>query len=229
MIPENDRSPGERSAPGGDVRRLEKLLLGDMARASKDFGLIEPNDRIMVGISGGKDSYDAAPPAAAGAEARRAFRFSIVAVNLDQGHPGFPGHVIRDYLEAEGHEYRMVQRDTYSIVTEKIRRGKTYCSLCSRLRRGILYDVGGRARLHQDRARPPPRRRHRDADAQPALLRAAQGDAAEAALRRRPQHRHPPAGLLRRGGHRRLRRGDEVSRSSPAISAARRRTCSASR
>lgn len=120
--------------------RLEKVLLNDMARASKDFGLIEPNDRIMVGISGGKDSYTLLHLLRK-VQARCGFPFSIVAVNLDQGHPGFPAHVIRDYLEAEGYEYRMISRDTYSIVKEKVPAGKTTCSLCSRLRRGILYDV----------------------------------------------------------------------------------------
>ena len=136
MSSENERIP----EAGGEVRRLEKTLLSDIARASKDFGLIEPNDRIMVGISGGKDSYSLLYLLRQ-IQKRVEFDFSIVAVNLDQGHPGFPGHVIRDYLEAEGYEYRMVQRDTFSIVKEKIAPGKTTCSLCSRLRRGILYDV----------------------------------------------------------------------------------------
>lgn len=122
------------------MSRLEKKLLGEVARACKDFDLIRPNDRVMVGISGGKDSYTLLYLLRQ-IQRRVHFPFSIVAVNLDQGHPGFPAHVIRDYLEAEGYEYRMIQRDTYSIVREKIPPGKTTCSLCSRLRRGILYDV----------------------------------------------------------------------------------------
>ncbi|WP_373044297.1 tRNA 2-thiocytidine(32) synthetase TtcA [Vulgatibacter sp.] len=122
------------------MSRLEKTLMAEIARASKDFNLIEPNDRIMVGISGGKDSYTLLHLLRQ-IQKRVGFPFSIVAVNLDQGHPGFPGHVIRGYLEAEGYEYRMIQRDTYSIVQEKVPAGKTTCSLCSRLRRGILYDV----------------------------------------------------------------------------------------
>ncbi len=120
--------------------RLEKILLNDVSRASRDFKLIEPNDRIMVGISGGKDSYTLLHLLRE-IQKRCGFPLSIVAVNLDQGHPGFPGHVIREWLEANGYEYRMIQRDTYSIVQEKIPAGKTTCSLCSRLRRGILYDV----------------------------------------------------------------------------------------
>lgn len=120
--------------------RLEKVLLNTVSRACRDFGLIEPNDRIMVGISGGKDSYTLLYLLRQ-IQKRAGFPLSIVAVNLDQGHPGFPAHVIRDYLEAEGYEYRMIARDTYSIVQEKTRPGKTTCALCSRLRRGILYDV----------------------------------------------------------------------------------------
>lgn len=120
--------------------RLEKVLLNEVARASKEFGLLEPNDRIMVGISGGKDSWTLLHLLRK-VQARCGFPFSIVAVNLDQGHPGFPAHVIEDYLRNEGYEYRMIARDTYSIVKEKVKPGKTTCSLCSRLRRGILYDV----------------------------------------------------------------------------------------
>lgn len=120
--------------------RLEKVLLQDVAKASKEFGLIEPNDRIMVGISGGKDSYTLLYLLRK-IQQRVPFPFSIVAVNLDQGHPGFPVHQIREYLEREGYEYRIVSRDTYSIVKEKVPEGKTTCALCSRLRRGILYDV----------------------------------------------------------------------------------------
>lgn len=120
--------------------RLEKILLTDISRANRDFNLIEPNDRIMVGLSGGKDSYTLLHLLRQ-VQKRCGFPFSIVGVNLDQGHPGFPAHVIRDWLEAEGYEYRMISRDTYSVVQEKIPAGKTTCSLCSRLRRGILYDV----------------------------------------------------------------------------------------
>jgi len=120
--------------------RLEKVLLNQVARASKDFGLVEPDDRIMVCVSGGKDSFTLLYLLRKVQE-RCGFPFSIVAVNLDQGHPGFPAHAIEDYFRREGYEYRMIRRDTYSIVKEKVKPGKTTCSLCSRLRRGILYDV----------------------------------------------------------------------------------------
>jgi tRNA 2-thiocytidine biosynthesis protein TtcA len=122
------------------VGRLETRLLGDIARASADFRLIEPGDRIMVGVSGGKDSHSLLY--LLGEIRRRTpFSFSIVAVNVDQGHPGFPSRLLPEFFAAQGYEYRIVTEDTYSIVTSKIPEGKTYCSLCSRLRRGILYNV----------------------------------------------------------------------------------------
>lgn len=120
--------------------RLEKRLLAEVARASHDFRLIEPGDRIMVAVSGGKDSY-AMLYLLRQIQRRAPFPFSIVAVNIDQGHPGFPSRTLPDYFEREGYEYRIVTEDTYSIVKEKVPEGKTFCALCSRLRRGILYNV----------------------------------------------------------------------------------------
>ncbi len=119
---------------------LEKHLLSEIARASSDFRLIEPGDRVMVAVSGGKDSHALLYLLRETAK-KAPFDFSIVAVNLDQGHPGFPKHVLPEYFQKEGYEYAIIERDTYSIVKEKIPEGRTYCSLCSRFRRAILYDA----------------------------------------------------------------------------------------
>ncbi|TVQ88018.1 MAG: tRNA 2-thiocytidine(32) synthetase TtcA [Deltaproteobacteria bacterium] len=120
--------------------RLEKKLARDVARASKDFGLFEPDDRVMVAISGGKDSYTMLHILRHIAR-RVPFGLEIIAVNLDQGQPGFPVEILRSWLQDQGYEHRIIYRDTYSIVKEKVPEGKTTCSLCSRLRRGILYNV----------------------------------------------------------------------------------------
>jgi tRNA 2-thiocytidine biosynthesis protein TtcA len=120
--------------------RLEKRLLDDVARASADFALLEPNDRVLVAVSGGKDSH-ALLYLLREIQKRAPFPFSLLAVNVDQGHPGYPKQLLPDYFEREGYDYRIVEEDTYSIVKEKVPAGKTFCSLCSRLRRGILYTL----------------------------------------------------------------------------------------
>lgn len=120
--------------------RVEYKLLRHMARCSKEHQLLEPGDKVMACMSGGKDSY-VMLHLLRKLQERVPFKFDIVAVNLDQGHPGFPGHLLENWLKAEGYDYRMITQDTYSIVTEKIPEGNTYCSLCSRMRRGILYNA----------------------------------------------------------------------------------------
>jgi len=119
---------------------LEKRLLRHAGRAIADFRLIEPGDRILVGVSGGKDSFTllhllqklqhSAP-----------IDFSLIACNLDQGHPGFPAADLERYLRGTGVEVRMLREDTYSIVKRVVPEGKTACPVCSRLRRGILYNA----------------------------------------------------------------------------------------
>lgn len=121
---------------------LRRKLGRAVARAVTDFDMIAEGDRILCAVSGGKDSYSMHELMME--LARRApVKFSLIAVNIDQGHPGYPGHLLRDYMASRGHEFRMIAEDTYSIVTDKIPEGKTYCSLCSRLRRGILYRIAG--------------------------------------------------------------------------------------
>lgn len=133
---------GASGAPGtrGERIRLEQRLLRRVGQASRDFGLIEPGDRIMVCMSGGKDSYAMAWLLQA-VQRKVPFRFDLICVNLDQGQPGFQGERLAAWLDAQGLERRMLSRDTYSIVTSMIPEGRTYCSLCSRLRRGVLYDA----------------------------------------------------------------------------------------
>jgi tRNA 2-thiocytidine biosynthesis protein TtcA len=120
------------------TKRLRRLAGGAIA----DYGMIEDGDRVMVCLSGGKDSY-ALLDILIHLRSHAPIRFDIVAVNLDQKQPGFPAHVLPDYLTRLGVPFRIEEQDTYGTVKRLIPEGKTMCSLCSRLRRGVLYRVAG--------------------------------------------------------------------------------------
>ena len=118
--------------------KLRNQLISATGKAIGDYNMVEDGDTVLVCMSGGKDSFTMLMMLLALQE-RAPITFKIIAMNLDQKQPGFPEHILPEYFEQLGVEYRIVEADTYSVVKEKIPEGKTTCSLCSRLRRGIIY------------------------------------------------------------------------------------------
>jgi tRNA 2-thiocytidine biosynthesis protein TtcA len=134
--------PAQLGRPEQPARRsaqtVERDLIRDVGRAVADFDLISDGDRILVAVSGGKDSYSLLVLLEA-LRRRAPVHFDLLAVHLDQGQPGHDPSPLADWLRSNGFDHRIVREDTYSIVVDKIPKGRTYCSMCARLRRGILY------------------------------------------------------------------------------------------
>ena len=163
---------------------LEARIAKKTTKAITDFNLVEDGDRIMVGLSGGKDSW-ALIQILDVLQQRAPIDFSIVAVNVDSGYEGYQHTQVAAACQERGWEFHSEHTTIGAVIDDKLESDDTPCSLCARLRRGVLYRLAEADRRDQDRARPPPRRLRRDGAAEPVLRRRAQGDAGAADLRQR--------------------------------------------
>jgi tRNA 2-thiocytidine biosynthesis protein TtcA len=136
VSPIPSRAPGQR--PSATYKRLQARIRGLVGKAIDDYAMIAAGDRVMVCLSGGKDSYTLLDVLLS-LQRSAPVKFDLVAVNLDQKQPGFPAHVLPEYLSALGVPYEILEQDTYSVVKRVVPEGRTMCGLCSRLRRGRLY------------------------------------------------------------------------------------------
>ncbi|MCA9507078.1 MAG: tRNA 2-thiocytidine(32) synthetase TtcA [Myxococcales bacterium] len=148
----NERAPNERHWAGFAVSQQTSLrrkrLMRTMLNTVVDYQLIEENDHIMVAISGGKDSYTLLDLLLS-AQARAPFSFKVTAVHVDQVQPGYDGKPLENWLMEHNIDHEIIREDTYSVVKEKTKPGGTYCSLCSRMRRGVLYKVASRIKANK--------------------------------------------------------------------------------